>query len=150
MADDPFSQYQNAFQSIVPPQGVVVQPSAPIEISPNQVASDKYDRFLIDQGINPNTIGTATIDQSTGQMVVPTIAQEQAAVSANNQANARQGDLIRAANWAAQRGQGDKFLEYKDAIRKMNNQRGGENYSSRLAYFLAMANPTPTANGFSG
>lgn len=164
MEEDPFVKYQNAFQpyqdafqSIVPPQGVQVAQAPAVAVTPDQASLSRYNKFLVDQNINPNTIGTATIDRNTGQMVVPSIAQEQFAVRQNNQANARQGDLIRAARRAHARGETDKFLEYKQSIRELNNERGrgrGDSYEDRLAYFLAMAQratppPRPSANGFS-
>lgn len=155
---DPFEKYQDAFQSIVPPAGITVQASAPVALSPDQEAQSRYDRFLVDQGINPNTIGTATIDPHTGGLIVPTVAQEYAAINASNQLNAREGDLRRAAHMAWQRGHGDTAMEYKAKARDLNNKRGGS-YESRLAYFLqaareAAANASyitlPSANGFSG
>jgi hypothetical protein len=150
MAADPFARYQNAFQSIVPPQGVSVQPTAPVQISPEQVAKARYDSFLMDQRINPNTIGTATIDRDTGQMVVPSIAQEQKAIHYLNQANAAKGDLVRAAHWARKREDADGYLKYKQAVRDADNVTRGTSYESKLRYFLAMAQAkaTPSANGF--
>ena len=149
MADDPFAQYKNAFQSIAPPAGVQVQPTAPVQLSPEQVSQARYDRFLADQGVLPNTIGTATIDRDTGQMIVPSIAQEQAAVSAVNQRNAQKGDLLRAAHWARQNRDADGYIKYKQASRDMDN-RVGKSYESKLRYFLdlARANSVPSANGF--
>ena len=152
MADDPFAQYQNAFQSIVPPAGIQVQPTAPVQLSPEQVSQARYDRFLIDRGVNPNTIGTATIDRDTGQMVVPSIAQEQKAIHYLNQANAAKGDLVRAAHWARQNRDADGYLKYKQAVRDTDNLTRGTNYESKLRYFLelAAANSVPSANGFTG
>lgn len=150
---DPFAQYANAFQSIIPPDGVPVQPAAPVSISPEGVMLSKYDRFLTDQGISPNTIGGATIDRGTGRMIVPSVAQEYAAVNANNQENALEGNLRKAARASWRRGDTERALEYEGQVRDMNNARG-KSYEDRLNYFLAMARaatppPIPSANGFS-
>lgn len=153
---DPFAQYANAFQptnafqSIIPPEGTVSQPAT---ISPEGVLLSKYDQFLTDQGINPNTIGGATLDPNTGGMVVPTVAQEYAAVNRNNQENALEGDLRKAARASWRRGDTERALEYEGQVRDMNNARG-KSYEDRLNYFLAMAQaasppPIPSANGFS-
>lgn len=148
---DPFAQYANAFQSIIPPEGVPVQPAVPVTISPEEVSLSRYNQFLTDQGINPNTIGTATIDRDTGRMVVPTVAQEYAAVNRNNQENAMEGDLKKAARSAWRHGQTDKALEYETQVRELNNARGSS-YEDRLRHFLsvgASSPPIPSANGFS-
>lgn len=152
--DDPFAQYANAFQSIIPPDGVPVQPVAPVSISSDGVLLSNYDKFLTRQGINPNTIGTATLDPGTGRMIVPSVAQEYAAVNANNQENALEGDLRKAARLSWRKGDTDRALEYEGQVRELNNARGGSSHESRLRYFLNMAQaasppPIPSANGFS-
>lgn len=152
MADsDPFAKYENAFQSIIPPEGTV----APVQ-NTGQVAIDpglsRYNRFLIDQGVNPNTIGTALMDRDTGQMIVPTIAQEYRAINMNNQANAAHAKLLRAQHMAWQdRRPADALANYVRA-QDLNAKRGESDYISRLQYFLEpilRANlPPPSANGF--
>lgn len=149
---DPFAQYANAFQSIIPPEGVPVQPTAPVTVSPDAIQLSSYNKFLTDQGINPNTIGTATIDRDTGRMIVPSVAQEYAAANESSKKNALEADLRRAAQKAWQRDQTDKAMEYEAQVREMNIDRGSS-YEDRLRYFLDMARAapptTPSANGFS-
>lgn len=155
MADDPFAKYQNAFQSIVPPQGVQVAQAPAIAVTPDQVALARYNKFLMEPGrmINPNTIGTATIDRDTGRMIVPGAAQEYAAVNRNNRQNKLEGDLRKAARLSWRRGDAEGALDYEAQVSELNNKRGAS-YEDRLAYFLAMAQratppPRPSANGFS-
>lgn len=158
---DPFAQYADAFQptsafqSIIPPDGVPVQPVTPVAISPDGVLLSKYNQFLMEPGrrINPDTIGTAAIDRDTGRMIVPGVAEEYAAANRNNRENALEGDLRKAARSAWRRGQTDDALRYEGQVREMNADRGSS-YESRLRYFLNMARatsppPTPSANGFS-
>lgn len=151
MAYDPFEKKY---------QTVTVSPPAAIDVAP--VSSDpglqRYNQFLISSGIDPNTIGTAVMDPNTGGLIVPTIAEEYSAISANHQANAHESELVREADEAFQRGQGDKALGYKKQLRDLNNERGSS-YESRLAWFLnearraaatASSIALPSANGFSG
>lgn len=151
MAYDPFEKkYQTV--PVSPPAAVDVTP-----VSSLDPELQRYNQFLISQNINPNTIGTAVIDPNGG-LIVPTVAQEYAAISANHQANSVENKLIRNANIASQRGQTDTAMGYKTQLRDLNNERGSS-YESRLAWFLNEARRAaatadyiklPSANGFSG
>lgn len=150
MADDPFARFQNAFQSIVPPQGVSVAPQIVASADPGLAT---YQAHLVRQGIDPNSIGTATINRSTGRMDVPSVVQEYAAVNRNNRQNKLEGDLRKAARLSWRRGDTERALDYETQVSELNNARGSS-YEDRLAYFLAMAQastppPRPSANGFS-
>ena len=136
---DPFSQFENAFGSIIPPQfgggggGSQWSPSnwdqMPQAMQQQQVPAqptassdpglDAYRNFLRDQFIDPDTIGNAYIDRSSGKMIVPTAKQEYAAVNMKDRDNATEGAMLRAGATGAAR----EFNTYRGGIQDTNNFR---------------------------
>lgn len=91
------------------------------------------------------------MDRNTGEMIVPTIAQEYRAINMNNEANAAHAKLLRASHMAWQgRRPADALANYGRA-QDLNAKRGGD-YVSRLQHFLEPIlreiNLPPSANGF--
>lgn len=94
---------------------------------------DKYRRFLYEGGINPDTIGGATINRQTGKMEVPRLAQQNAAVSAKDMAAAQDSRLRNAAYAMQKRDPGGAA-----ALLNLASQQGaqyGPSYESKINFW---------------
>lgn len=141
---------------------------APVEDAPAVVASDpsklqavkdnivataanhdaeqlnKYNQFLRDQGVNPDTIGAATVDTSyngAGNLVStmdnPTLQQQELATNLANQASGYHNQVNIAANRAIERGNpglGNQLKNIADA--EVPASVSGRSSQQNLMYWL--------------
>lgn len=105
----------------------------------------RYDAFLADRGIDPDTIGGAR-RTATG-LQAPTQAQQDAAREAKNIYNSERSDLRRAANQLARRGNRAAAAELRGQANYLYPQIGGRSSEAQLDYWLNRLNPTPYMRG---
>lgn len=88
---------------------------------------DRYNAFLEESGINPNTIGGSRLTGSMGERTLqnPSLAQQQSAVDAANYTNAQEGRARIAARRAFQRGDGGMWADIMGGVNQANQYRGG-------------------------
>jgi hypothetical protein len=102
---------------------------------------DHYNKWLIDQGINPTTIGGAKLvagPQGERMMDIPSINQQTQAAQTLGQVHARHADLMRAAQMESRRNP-TLSAQLKDAARNIFPQTSS--YENNLRGYLDLIRP---------
>jgi hypothetical protein len=127
------------------PQGVLGTPASnlpPIATPrPSGPTVDRYNQWLVQQGINPTTIGGAKLvtgPQGQRMMDVPSIAQETQAAQTMGQVHAKHADLMRAAQMTS-RSNPTLSAQLKDAARNIFPQTSS--YENNLRGYLDLIRP---------
>lgn len=96
------------------------------------VRRDRYNAFLVQQGIDPDTIGGSRLTGGSRDRTLnsPTLAQQQLAVNQGNAVNAAEGRARIAARRALLRGDGGLWADTMNSIQENNRQIPGGGRSS--------------------
>jgi len=98
---------------------------------------DRYNAFLEEQGINPNTIGAARLTgrSSNRSLDNPSLIDQRRAVGAANMANAQEGSLRAASIAARRRGNPVLGMELLDQAQSLQEMQGGRSYEANRAWW---------------
>lgn len=136
---------------------VPVEAVAPEVLTTGDPGMDRYNAFLRDQFISPDTIGGAYMDPTSNKMIVPSMRQQEKAMQANNAANAYIGDLLEVADYyqpkvtrGGDKGQPVVAADAMNKVRELNLKRGSS-YEDRMKYYMNQMYPATKipSNGFS-
>lgn len=152
--EDPFEKYGRAFSSLgaisdLPPPPVDVQPPPQAQNAAENADLARYRNFLLDQFIDPDTIGGAIMDRNSGRMIVPTIKQQEMAMKLKDRDNREEGDMMQWIRNAQSRGDNATATAISNRVRAGNMERG-PSFEERYNYYLQkiMGRGSNRSNGF--
>lgn len=142
----PPSNFSSLAGGVSYPQGVLGTPASALPATipqpqPQAGPVDRYNKWLIGQGINPTTIGNAKLvtgPQGQRTMDLPSIAQETQAAQTLGQVHAKHADLMRAA-MMTNRSNPTLSAQLKDAARGIFPQTSS--YENNLRGYLDLIRP---------